>query len=125
MVDWAKATGQRMIQILPINDTTLTHSNTDSYPYNAVSVYALHPLYLRLEAMGKITNRSLETYFNQQKKILNNQPTVDYQNVMRVKWEYFRELYFQTAEELFKTPTYKRFFSENKSWLVPYAVFPI
>lgn len=123
MVDWAKATGQRMIQILPINDTTLTHSNTDSYPYNAVSVYALHPLYLRLEAMGKITNRSLITYFNRQKKILNNQPTVDYQNVMRVKWEYFRELYSQTAEELFKTSEYRRFFNENKSWLVPYAVF--
>ncbi|HQB28204.1 MAG TPA: 4-alpha-glucanotransferase, partial [Paludibacter sp.] len=123
MVDWAKATGQRMIQILPINDTSLTHSNSDSYPYNAVSVYALHPLYLRLEAMGKITNRSLKTYFNRQKKILNSQPAVDYQNVMRVKWEYFRELYRQTAEELFKTPAYKRFFKENKSWLVPYAVF--
>jgi 4-alpha-glucanotransferase len=123
MVDWAKITGQRMIQILPINDTTLTHSNTDSYPYNALSVYALHPLYLHVESIGKITKPKLKAYFNQQKKILNAQAHVDYQQVMRVKWEYFRELYNQSAEELFKTPAFKQFFKNNESWLVPYAAF--
>ena len=37
MADWAAATGQKMIQTLPINDTTLRHNNLDSYPYNAAS----------------------------------------------------------------------------------------
>ncbi|MGC3977006.1 MAG: 4-alpha-glucanotransferase [Paludibacteraceae bacterium] len=38
LIDWAKQTGQRIIQTLPINDTILYHTNYDSYPYNAVSV---------------------------------------------------------------------------------------
>ena len=37
MVDWAVATGQKFLQILPINDTTMTHTWTDSYPYSAAS----------------------------------------------------------------------------------------
>ena len=32
MVDWEAQTGQRLLQILPINDTTTTHTWTDSYP---------------------------------------------------------------------------------------------
>ena len=48
LADWAVRTGQKMIQTLPINDTTLTHTNTDSYPYNAVSVFALHPIYINI-----------------------------------------------------------------------------
>ena len=38
-----------MIQLLPINDTTAMHSWTDSYPYAAISAFALHPLYLNLK----------------------------------------------------------------------------
>src|SRR5699024_12300837 len=35
MVDWAVYTHQKVIQILPINDTTMTHTWTDSYPYRS------------------------------------------------------------------------------------------
>jgi len=38
-----------MIQLLPINDTTAMHSWMDSYPYAAISAFALHPVYLNLE----------------------------------------------------------------------------
>ena len=43
MVDWVASTGQRALQVLPINDTTITHTWSDSYPYNSISIYALHP----------------------------------------------------------------------------------
>ena len=44
LVDWAKTTGLKMIQLLPVNDTTSTLSWKDSYPYSAISAFALHPM---------------------------------------------------------------------------------
>ena len=123
MVDWAKLTGQQMIQTLPINDTILYHSNYDSYPYNAVSVYALHPIYLHLDAVGKIKDPARKDYYAEQKKALNAKSFSDYQNVMHVKWEFCKEIYPDASQKLFSSDAYKRFFQENKSWLVPYAVF--
>ena len=44
LVDWAAANDMRVIQLLPVNDTTMQHNWNDSYPYNTISVNALHPL---------------------------------------------------------------------------------
>lgn len=123
MIDWAKLTGQQMIQTLPINDTILYHSNYDSYPYNAVSVYALHPIYLHLDAVGKIKDPVRKAYYAEQKKALNAKSFSDYQNVMNVKWEFCKEVYQDSSKKLFSSEEYKLFFQQNKSWLVPYAVF--
>ena len=49
LADWAQGVGLKLIQILPINDTTSSHDWRDSYPYSAISVFALHPLYLRID----------------------------------------------------------------------------
>ena len=43
LVDWALRTGQSFIQLLPVNDTTMSGTWQDSYPYNANSTFALHP----------------------------------------------------------------------------------
>jgi len=45
-------TGQHVIQLLPINDTTITGTWMDSYPYNANSSFALHPQFMNLPAAG-------------------------------------------------------------------------
>lgn len=123
MVDWAKMTGQSFIQILPINDTILNHSNYDSYPYNAVSVYALHPNYLRLEKMGIPSKKKDVAYFEKKKKELNENDFSDYQNVLNEKWKYFKLIFEQENEQIFQSKNYKIFFENNKEWLVPYAVF--
>jgi len=123
MVDWAKKTGQRIIQILPINDTILYHSNYDSYPYNAVSVYALHPIYLHLESIGKLKTKKQRDYFQSKKKELNEKNFSDYQNVLNVKWEFFKIIYPQESPAIFASDDYKLFFETNKEWLVPYAAF--
>ncbi|MFV0392585.1 MAG: 4-alpha-glucanotransferase [Paludibacteraceae bacterium] len=123
MVDWAKMTGQNFIQILPINDTILYHSNYDSYPYNAVSVYALHPNYLRLEKMGTLSKKRDIAYFEKKKKELNENDFSDYQNVLTEKWKYFQLIYNQTGQTVFQSEEYAIFFENNRDWLVPYAVF--
>ena len=123
MVDWAKKTNQRIIQTLPINDTILSHTNADSYPYNAVSVYALHPIYLNLESIGKLKDEKLNAYFKEKKGLLNANSTLVYQEVMNDKWNYFKAIYAQEGEAVFATDGYKRFFDANQEWLVPYAAF--
>jgi len=123
MVDWAKRTGQRMIQTLPINDTILYHTNYDSYPYNAVSVYALHPIYLNLEKTGKLKNKERIAYFEAKRTELNDKTFSDYQHVMSTKWEYFSEIFEQDSKKVFAEKEYKSFFEKNKEWLVPYAAF--
>lgn len=123
MIDWAKKTGQRLIQTLPINDTILYHTNYDSYPYNAVSVYALHPIYLRPEKIGTIKDKERKAYFEAKKAELNAKTFSDYQNVMNVKWEYFEEVFATTSKTVFNSENYKRFFESNKEWLIPYAAF--
>lgn len=123
MVNWAKETGQHIIQILPINDTTLHHSNSDSYPYSSVSVYALHPIYLRLEEIGKVKAEKQKKYFQDKKILLNANPFLDYYNVMMTKWEYFEIVYPIESPQVFESKSYKEFFENNKEWLVPYAAF--
>ena len=123
MVDWVKKTGQRIIQILPINDTILYHTNYDSYPYNAVSVYALHPIYLHLESVGKLKTKKLKDYFRSKKAEFNGKNFSDYQNVLTTKWEFFKILYPQESPVVFASDDYKSFFETNKEWLVPYAAF--
>ena len=120
--DWAAATGQKMIQTLPINDTTLTHTNYDSYPYNAVSVFALHPIYINIEKMGKLSPALKKAYKKEQAE-LNALTYADYQNVYDKKMRYFRAIFKAEKEAVFSSEEFKTFFAQNREWLEPYAVF--
>ena len=122
MADWAAATGQQMIQTLPINDTTLRHNNLDSYPYNAVSVFALHPIYINIEKMGRLTPAQKKKY-DAQKAAFNALNFADYQNVYDAKMVFFKALYKQDKDALFSSEEYKAFEAKNDNWLEPYAAF--
>lgn len=123
MVDWAVKTGQRFIQLLPINDTTMTHTWTDSYPYNANSTFALHPMYLRLSELGTLEDKGRQAYFDDLAKELNALEEVDYERVNNAKNEFTRELFAQVGEKAMKAPMMRKFVKENASWLTPYAAF--
>ena len=123
LVDWAKSVSVRMIQILPVNDTTSTHTSVDSYPYAAISAFALHPLYISLDSVaGKKYTKYIKTQLASAAK-LNDSVGVAYEEIMKLKWESLGILYPLMKEEVFKTSDYKHFFEENKSWLIPYAAF--
>ena len=123
MVDWAVATGMRMIQVLPVNDTTCTHSWTDSHPYNIVSAFALHPHYLDMEELGELANPARMTAYKRRRGELNSFGYSDYMAVDRVKNEYVDEMYAQSGSQTLSSPDYRRFADENGWWLRPYAVF--
>ncbi|GHV21790.1 4-alpha-glucanotransferase [Clostridia bacterium] len=121
MIDWVKANRQKIIQILPINDTTLTHTWVDSYPYNAISIYALHPLYVSLDAMGILKDSERNAFYRTKQQELNRLPAVDYEEVDRLKWDFFREIFQQEGEKVLTSQAFTVFFEENKEWLIPYA----
>lgn len=123
MIDWAKKTGQNFVQILPINDTTMTGTWTDSYPYNANSTFALHPMFLRLEAVGKLSDAAQMERFAALRAELNSLKEVDYERVNNAKLEYLRAIYAEQGEETLRSAEYKKFVEENAYWLNDYAAF--
>jgi 4-alpha-glucanotransferase len=123
MVDWAKQVGLKLVQLLPVNDTTATHTFKDSYPYAAISAFALHPLYLHLPAIVNKENQALLTRLQKKQADLNSKTDVDYVEVMRAKWDVIKQIFPSQQEATFKSPDFKDFFEENAHWLVPYAAF--
>lgn len=123
MVDWAAAAGQTFLQILPINDTTMTGTWVDSYPYKANSIYALHPMFLRLEAIGELKDKKRREYYESLRKELNALPEVDYERVNKAKAEYCREIFASDGAKTMASPEYKAFIEKNGHWLLPYAAF--
>jgi 4-alpha-glucanotransferase len=120
-VDWAVATGMKVIQLLPVNDTTTDGRWHDSYPYNIVSAFALHPHYIDLEAAGKLRSSQRMTQFLRRRQELNALPYSDYEAVERVKSEYLQELFAEQGEKVMATEDFKQFVADNEYWLKGYA----
>lgn len=123
MGDWAASCGMKMLQILPINDTTSSRTWTDSYPYSAISVYALHPIYLRLDEMTvPLTDK---TGFKKTRRKLNQAKKLDYEAVMGLKWKTTREVFDAHRDSISNNPSFRDFLKRNRDWVLDYAVFSV
>lgn len=123
LVDWAVKTGLKLIQLLPVNDTTAHYNWNDSYPYAAISAFALHPIYINLEKVAGNEYASLIKPLKKKQKQLNELKELDYAEVLKLKLSVLKELY-EAAKEDFKNDVgYFQFFDLNRNWLVPYSVF--
>ncbi|MCQ2973424.1 MAG: 4-alpha-glucanotransferase [Bacteroidales bacterium] len=123
LIDWSKKVGIRMIQLLPINDTIMTHTYKDSYPYACVSVFALHPMYLRISEMGNLPSKLSQEIYDERRNELNSLDKIDYERVMSAKFIFFKQIYTENKREFLQEPEYIEFFEKNSKWLKPYAVF--
>ena len=123
MVDWCAKTKQRVLQVLPINDTNMTYTWQDSYPYNSISIYALHPQYTDFRQLPALKDEALKAKFEALRLELNALPQIDYERMNNAKLEYLRALYEQEGKTILKSEAFKKFFDQNKAWLVPYAAF--
>ena len=123
LVDWAVETGMKVIQVLPVNDTTTDGRWHDSYPYNITSVMALHPHYADLEAAGRLRSKARMTQFERRRQELNALPYSDYEAVGRVKEEYLHALFDERGAAVMETAGFKQFVSDNDDWLQPYALW--
>ena len=125
MIDWCRTTGQNILQILPINDTTMLGTWVDSYPYKANSTFALHPMYLRLEEVGTLESQERRDYYEHLRLDLNSLQSVDYERVNAAKAEYMREIFAQDFKKCVRTKAYKEFVERNEYWLKPYAAWRV
>lgn len=123
MVDFVASTGQKVLQLLPINDTTITHTWTDSYPYSCISVFAIHPQYANLHALPELKDAKARAEAEKTCAELNALDKIDYEKVNDFKINYLRQIFNQEGEKMMKTAEYKAFFQDTKQWLVPYAQY--
>lgn len=123
MIDFVASTGQKVLQLLPINDTTITHTWTDSYPYSCISVFAIHPQYVDLHALPELKDAKARAEAEKTRAELNALDKIDYEKVNDFKINYLRQIFNQEGEKIMKTAEYKAFFQDTELWLVPYAQY--
>ena len=123
MIEWAASTGQKAVQILPINDTTMTGTWTDSYPYSSISIYAFHPMYVDLRQLPELTDKEELDKFEEKRKELNALPQIDYEAVNSCKRSYIAAVYAQEEKKILADKDFQAFVESNKFWLESYAAF--
>ena len=125
LIDWAVITHQGAVQILPINDTTITGTWTDSYPYNSISIYAYHPQYIDLRQLPALKNEEEAKAFEAKRIKLNALLKIDYEEVNNTKRAYLRAIFKQEGKKILGSAGFKTFFDNNSEWLRPYAAFSV
>lgn len=123
LAGWAAGAGLKLIQILPVNDTTSSHDWTDSYPYSAISVFALHPLYLRIDDLDYAMPAGFRRELDAARDRLNALDQVDYEAVMRVKSKLTRQVFDKHRGMIVSGAAFSEFLETNGDWVIPYAVF--
>ncbi|RYD47104.1 MAG: hypothetical protein EOP85_06100, partial [Verrucomicrobiaceae bacterium] len=121
--DWASGVGLKLIQILPVNDTTSSHDWTDSYPYSAISVFALHPIYLRIADLGLAMPSSFAQELKAARDKFNPHEQIDHEAVMKEKTRLTRKIFAKHQASILASPAFKDFMAANIGWVVSYAVF--
>ncbi len=131
---WAQSVGMSVIQLLPINDTSASGTWRDSYPYNAISSFALHPMYVNAKDAATICGELAGSLFASKLSYrvrkyaaraaeLNALPAVDYEQVVALKGEFLRDLYELCGDKVLQSAEYKEFYAESREWLLPYMTY--
>ena len=123
MIDLVASTGQKVLQLLPINDTTITHTWTDSYPYSCISVFAIHPMYADLHALPELKDAKARAAAEKKREQLNSLSQIDYEQVNDFKINYLHQIFEQEGKKIMSGADFKAFIQETQQWLVPYAQY--
>jgi 4-alpha-glucanotransferase len=121
--DWASNVGLNLIQVLPINDTLANLKWTDSYPYAAISVYALNPIYINIQSLPYSFDKKTTKQIIEAQKTLNNNENIDLEKVIEIKFSLLRTIFETEKTKILKDKTFLNFINENEAWLKPYAAF--
>lgn len=132
LIDWAAEHGQRIIQLLPINDT----SPSDASPYAAVSSFAVNPLYIEISRIDEFTKSPSAGLLMKEWEAdgtienLKAAKKIDYLAVRAVKMALLAESFsvFCKSDFLKKTKKgqkFNNFIEEEREWLSDYALFRV
>ena len=121
--EWARGLGMKVVQILPIHDTSAAGDWTDSYPYSAISCFALHPLYLRLDVFREAMPDEWGKRLDAEREKLNALDSLDYEAVMKAKLGLTREVFETHYETIAVDDGMESFITNHHGWLTAYAAF--
>jgi len=115
LADFCKKSGLDLIQLLPVNDT-----GTESSPYSALSAFALHPVYISLDALPEAKPflpeiRKLHARFENEKRF-------PYRTIRDEKMDLLRRIYAAEEQSIRESPDLASWITDNP-WIVEYAVF--
>jgi len=115
IIDWAKATGNSIVQLLPMNEVGINFC-----PYDSLSSFALEPAYFSFHLFPTARKKSFQTTIAGVKKDFpTGRPYLDY----RIKEEKLKILKSIYAEDDSNSAACKKFREENAYWLEDFALF--
>ena len=116
LIEWAKLTGNSIIQLLPLNEV-----GSIFCPYDATSSFALEPAYISLELLS--TNKKIKAKIE---KIRKTSPSGKAYVNYRIKEEKIGllwDIYLQTTS--CDSREFKQFIAENNYWIEDFALFKV
>ncbi len=121
LIHWCGETGFRVLQVLPINETS-----ADNSPYNAISAHALDITTLALShgSIPGLTQEIFDTHCPEDLRLRLREGPVAYRSVKKLKWTLC-----QAAFENFESQGgrgdlgWQKFSRLEASWLEEYALF--
>ena len=114
--EWCAATGLRFIQILPVNDT-----GTESSPYSALSAFALHPVYLRLENLPEF-DPSMKATLEKERSRLQGFSRIPFPQVVHLKEQFLFKIFSSQEKELCSSSELLSWVESNP-WVLSYVAF--
>jgi len=123
---WARSAGLQLIQILPVNDTGFERS-----PYSALSAFALHPVYARLddfpeasspEIMKNITELRIELDSGTLPGAKPLDEKIDFDRVLTGKMHILRLMWKQSGKSDLRQAER---WAVNNPWIRNYALFSL
>ncbi|MDR1175502.1 MAG: 4-alpha-glucanotransferase, partial [Treponema sp.] len=120
---FCKKTGVGLIQLLPVNDTGYF-----SAPYFALTAFALHPLYLRIEDLEEYGNagEAVRKKIAEAGSAFEQESRFPYYRILKTKMEILRSLYDAHREEIIKKAAPGGALAawiERNPWVKEYAVY--
>ncbi len=123
LADWCEQAHLKVIQLLPINDTTAIRQWRDSYPYNAISIMALHPSYISVDEVYAYYGEKMCAMERENGLYLNDANFLDYNRTRDWKDRNLRILFARVIAQVQKDDKVKAYLADNASWLKDYAAF--
>ena len=130
LADFCKKAGFSIVQLLPVNDT-----GTQSSPYSGLSAFALHPLFIRINALPEFAaamkgNKAFATAYKAFEKEFGYKKRFDYDAVLGEKtkllhllFNYIEKKNSKDEAEANKLNKELAKFVRSNQWIIPYAVF--
>ena len=118
--DVAAHCGLKLIQLLPVHDTTIHGDDRDINPFRPLSVFALHPLYTCVDAVPDMPPTWAATCAA---ALPDTSTSLQYKTVLHTKLRLLRVAFAAVGDATLASPPFRTWVREHGSWVRPYALF--